>query len=434
MVIGIVPAQTVVKDAASRFSQAAWNEVSSLRGPAANDWPGFGFWFNYFWDESVTVPNLTNAEKQMLVETFHGVFEKGSAGWQLKTDAASTENYFRLKMLRNLLHIGFVRVPYASGGATAYQPNPATDAASLFTEIVNFTTSGNAPLPMKIGWRSDARPFKDLCVEGFQARARQDGVNREWNLNQPWHPYSLDVYQNAIYLRRGMNRDNCLHTAVSIGTDFRQLVHFPIFTDYSLYQPPAGPILPTWSSPLVVNAKGHTARIGSDHLGQYLEHDTQVYAVRINVAMKGYHTEHFQEIAGKDPFPERSLNAVPPQNILALVVITRKYWWDNSSRDNKDHHWQLFDVECKDLQILNPTLLRVLSGDNAPAILETHIRVRLAEAKNRADIAADRNKRIRELTPKPAAASTAKKTFNCDVCGKTFSNNLQLMQHKNLEH
>ncbi len=434
MVIGKVPTPLVVKDATTRFSQSDWNEVSGLRGPAVNDWPGFGFWFNYFWDEAITVPDLSTADKQMLVETFQGVFQKGPGGWQLRTDTEATEDYHRLKMLRNLLHIGFVRVPYEPGGAQGYRMNPATDAASLFTEVVNFASSGGSPAPMKIGWRSDARPYKDLCVEGFQARARQDGVNAEWSLNKPWHPYSLDVYRSAIYLRKGMNRDNCLHTAVSIGTDFKQLVHFPIFTDYSLYQPPAGPIDPTWISPVVVNAKGHTARVGSDPLGKFLEHDTQVYAVRISVAMKGYHTEHFQEIAGKDPFPERSLNAVPPHNILALVVITRKYWWDDSSRAKSEHHWQLFDVECKELQILNPTLLKLLAGDAAASTLESHIRVRVAEAKNRGDIAADRAKRQRELTPKPVASAAAKKSAVCDVCGQTFTSNLMLTQHKNLQH
>ncbi len=438
MTIGVVPKNQgfgQVKDAAARFTRSKWDEIQAVRGPVSNDWPGFGFWFNYFWDEAVTVPSLSNSEKQMLIEAFHGVIEKAGTVWQLKTDGASTDSYHRLKTLRSLLHIGFVRVPYESSGARGYRPNPATDAPSLFTEVVNFSRTGGSVSPMKIGWRSDARAYETLVSQdGFQARARQDKVNTEWNLDKPWHPYSLDVYKNAIYLRKGQNRDNCLHTAVSIGTDFKQLVHFPIFTDLALYQPPLGPITDTWTREVVVNGKGQTARVGSDPLGKFLEHDTQVYGVRIGDSMQGYHTENFQAVAGKDPFPERSVNAIPLSSILALVIITRKYWWDNSSRATNEHHWQLFDVECKETRILNPFLLKFLSGDTAPGILESHIKYKLTEAKNRPDIVGDRNKRVRELSPKPVATQAAATTVVCPICGEKFPNTMKLNFHNGQKH
>lgn len=409
------PSQTgPVKDAAARFNKSDWEAVASLRGPAPAAWPDFGFWFNYFWDEAVTVEGLTNAEKQMLVETFHGVFAKAGGGWQMRTDPQAKESYHRLKMLRNLLHVGFVRVPYETGGPKGVRPVTAEVGTKLFKEEVRlFRDPGNS-FTIKIGWRCDSRPYELLVSQnGFQARARQEKVDREWNLTQPWHPYSLDVYRTAIYLRRGKNYDNCLHTAVSVGTEFKALVHFPLFTDTSLYTYPAGPIN-NWASPLVVNTRGEKARVGKDEHGSYLEHDTQLYALRIDDSVKGFDTQAFQRKAGKDPFPERSVDAIPVENILGRVLITRKYWWDA-----RGGGWEFFDIECKTIDIVGKTIADYRVGPYAERVLKTHIQTQVTLAKTRQDIVFARAKRVKELTAPQAQGRGAQKV--CPKCQKSFA-------------
>src|SRR5256885_13745087 len=112
-------------------------------------------------------------------------------------------------------------------------------AQTILTGKVPLKQGNNTAAVHKLGWPCDSRPLALLVQQdGFQPRARQDKVKSDWNLDKPWHPYSLDVYRDAIYLRKGQNRDNCLHTAVSIGTDVKQLVHFPILTDASNYTLP----------------------------------------------------------------------------------------------------------------------------------------------------------------------------------------------------
>lgn len=417
MVIGKVPSPLVlgpVKDAASRFSLADWNAISPLRGPAVNAaWPDFGFWFNYFWDEAITVESLTQAEKQILVETFLGIFENHNNAWRMRTDPQAIDSYHRLKMLRNLLHIGFVRVPYQTGGPKGMKPMVAEEGTRLFKEEVKFYRNREQTdfLQLKIGWRCDSRPYEMLVTQnGFQARARQDHVDREWNLTQPWHPYSLEVYRNAIYLRRGKNYDNCLHTAVSVGTDFKALVHFPLFTDASLYTYPNGPI--TWAHEIVVNRRGEKARVGSDKLGSYLEHDTQLYAIRIDDSIRGYDTQAFQKKAGKDPFPERSVDGIPLENILARVLITRKYWWDTT----EPAHWEFFDIECKTIEILSKTIVDYHVGPYAENVLRTHIQGQVQAAKTRSDILFSKSKREKILTAPPSTQAKQRKI--CPKCNK----------------
>lgn len=284
---------------------------------------------------------------------------------------------------------------------------------------------------MKIGWRSDSRPYEMLVQQnGFQARARQDGTRSEWNLDKPWHPYSLDVYKNAIYLRKGQNRDNCLHTAVSVGTDFKQLVHFPILTDASLYTLPDGPITQGIGSTVVVNAKGQVARIANDQHGKYLEHDTQLYAVRIDPSMSGYHTQEFQRIAGKDPFPERSVDAVPLSNIVALVVVTRKYWWNTSYGDKSQHRWQIFDVDCKEIRILNPFVLKMVYGPEADTSLEQHTRTQVSQAKQRPDFTFASTQRIKELSTPRGPQMSASNQHICGSCGQEFRMAILLRNHQ----
>jgi hypothetical protein len=429
MPIGIVPKNVgpvgTVKDAAARFNQKDWEEIGALRAPAPAVWPDYGFWFNYFWDEAVTVEGLTNADKQMLVETFLGVFEKKPGhGWQMRTDPKSREDYQRLKMLRNLLHIGFVRVSPKTGRWGTHVPSEL--GPQLFTEEVKLFRDKTNYIEFKIGWRCDSRDYhKDLSKQGgFQARSRQDKIDREWNLTQPWHPYSLEVYRNAIYLRKGKNYDNCLHTAVSIGTDFKALVHFPIFTDASLYTYPVGPI--TWTNPIVVNKKGEIARVGKDALGSYLEHDSQLYMVRIDDSVRGYNTEAFQAKAGKDPFPERSVNAIPFENILGRVLITRKYWWNTS----KPEHWEFFDIECKGVDIFSAQIADYVIGPSAAQVLNNHAQAQINLAKNRQDIVFARAERQKLLTSAPVSKGPVGGLKPCPHCGNNFKP-AELMGHKN---
>lgn len=432
MAIGVVPKNLgPVKDASARFSQRDWDEVSKVRAPAANaDWPDYGFWFNYFWDEAVTVDTLTNADKQMLVETLNGAFTKNGSGWQMRTDAKAQEDYERLKLLRNLLHIGFVRVPNPKpNDPRGLQPNPAQVGTRLFKEEVKLYRDKTNYIQLKIGWRCDSRDFQMLKAQhGFQARSRSEKVDREWNLTKPWHPYSLEVYREAVYLRKGKNYDNCLHTAVSVGTDLKALVHFPLFTDASLYTYPVGPITNSapWTGPLIVNRKGETARVGHDNLGKYLEHDTQLYMVRIDDKVWGYDTEAFQKAAGKDPFPERSVNAIPPENILGRVLITRKYWWNTSN----PAHWEFFDIDCKQIDVVGKSVGDYVIGPYAESVLRNHTKSQIETAKSRPDIVFAKSQRLRLLTTPVAVKGAVGGQKACPFCNQLFKP-AELMGHKN---
>lgn len=420
-----------VIDLAAKFSQPIWDEVSKVRSPSPDsDRGSFGYWFNYFWEEAVTAKDIGTADKSKLCETLLSVFERdGSGKWKLRKDFGGKDDYFKLKMLRNLLHIGFVRAPYEVG-PKGPNPNSAVDARTLFAEQMALAETPGAT-QLQIGWRGDGRDYAALKAQGgFKARARQDKICTEYGLDKPWHPYSLPVYRDAIFLRKGHNVDNCLHTAVSVGTDFKMLVHFPIVTDLSLYTLPVGPIENWKGSEAATLLARYKIRVGNDQYGKFLEHDTQIYAVQITEHVKGFHTENFQTRNSSPTFPERSVQEIPIENILARVVVSRRYWWDIQERDPQKHAWQLYDVEPKQLDIVGEERLKSLGGQAAVTAMETHARRKMAEAKSREDIAGDRAKRIRILSqPQTGGKAQAKSAAQCPHCKQVLPNALMLKQH-----
>lgn len=431
-----IPPPGRVVDLASKFSPALWEQVSKVRAPSPEDQKGsYGYWFNYFWEEAVTAKNLGSADKAKLCETLLSVFEAdGSGEWKIRADFRTREDYWKLRSLRNLLHIGFERVPYEQG-PKSQNKNFAGDARALFAEKMALSDSPGAAR-LHIGWRGDGRDYATLQQQGgFKARARQDKICSEFGLDKPWHPYSLAVYREAIFLRKGHNVDNCLHTAVSVGTDFKMLVHFPIVTDASLYTLPAGPIESWTGGEAASLLQKYKIRVGKDQYGKFLEHDTQIYAVWITDNVRGFHTENFQAKQNSPTFPERSVQEIPVENILARVIVARRYWWDTSSKDRKAHGWQLFDVEAGAPEIVGEDRLKRLGGPAAVIAMRTHAIQKVSEAKMRGDISGDRSKRIRTLSqPQAQGPTQARPTLKCPTCGATAANQTGLKFHMKMAH
>jgi hypothetical protein len=423
---------------AARPEPAQWPTILAVRAPAGDAAKGtFGYWFNYFWEEAITVPLHSATEKKVLTETFLAAFEpRAGGGWQPK-NLDTLDNYGKLRLLRNLLHVGFERVPYGEDDAArrGVNPNKAVSATTLFLEQVQYEGRKN----MKLGYRGDSRTYDQLQAGdgGFRARARTGAVAHDYGLSQPWHPYSLPVYHNAIFLRRGRNKDNCLHTAISVGVELVQLVHFPILTDATLYTLPDGPIEGWVGDTASALQARHAVRVGHDALGRFLEHDTQMYVVEISDEMKGFHTERWQRAGGKDPFPERSVDAIPLDNVLAVIVLTRRYWWRLDIGDPRKRIWQLFDVQLKELKLLpGPTEFGSRFGPVMAERLLKHLDSQCVAARNREDIRGDRERRANYLrNPRAVKVDEAAQKGSvfaavCDTCGASFSSALKLGQHQ----
>jgi hypothetical protein len=342
-----------INPVAPNLRNARWDEIKDIRGPFGNRVSSkeFGYWFNYFWNEAIEVADLTQAQKVKLSEAFFSVFLGSTRPYNLRIGFAEKDAFFKENVLRQLLLIGFLRVaveappftqrPLVNGKQLAPAPLLAIDAAQLNLDTV---LSRGETLP--IAFRSDSRSYEELAQQnGFCTRARQgedSKIYKDYGLDQPWHPFNNPVYQKSIFLRIGQkNKDNCLHTAISVGKNFAEITHFPILNDGTVFgskdaegrflaEKPLG----DWTDQDIATAAAHWTKIravkGADGFVDHLEKDNHVHVFHLR-GIKGYNTEaHF---GGADKFPERGIYGVPLSHFLADLHFVQK-WWFNPQTGN----------------------------------------------------------------------------------------------------
>jgi hypothetical protein len=353
---------------------AEWTRIAKHGGFPDPARGSFEFWFNYFWSEAVrrsAFPNagggpvavtrgdLTEAEKVALSEAWHRVFEFVGTPPQPRARATVVALTDREKfaILRALLLVGFKRVPLSGprsawhgaklGGATRPEERlaavPATELQVVHT-LAALTGDNRLPL----AFRSDDRTYEELMrAEGFHSRARQphSTIQQEFGLDKAWHPYANPVYQDSLWLRLGAtNKDNCLHTVVSVGTRLEKITHFPILGDAvnvfpvkddSGTVPLALKWLDEWTATDVERARTYRmattgrefvrAVRAADGTIDHLEKTVRIHVVHLR-GIRGYDTErHF---GGSDPFPERAVSHVPMANFLAELSVVQRYWFN----------------------------------------------------------------------------------------------------------
>jgi hypothetical protein len=306
----------------------------------------------------------------------------------------------------------------------------AVDCVELQSEIMGIkaatlkqkvtTQTGNI---ITIGFRGDGRSYEDLVTTGgFKARARSNGqdVFNWYGFNKPWHPFSLEVYAKSLFLRKGHNKDNCLHTVVSIGFEFDELVAYPLLTDEHLF-PPCTKLLKDWTQQDIAAAGMHKWQVRAvpptpgaiDHI----EHELRIYVVRLDQS-RGFGTQDWQKkMGGDNPFPEIAVDQVSISNILAEIVLTRRYFHNNQP----GYEFELYDVEFKSTRLLpSEQILKLRFGDQFPLLLAE--RLRGLERSAKAYRAAAKQKYERSKLAASAPVASGARKGNCQFCGQYAAN------------
>jgi hypothetical protein len=276
---------------------------------------------------------------------------------------------------------------------------------------------------MAIGFRGDGRPYEDLVTAGgFLARARSDGqkIFKECGFDKPWHPFGLEVYRNSLFLRKGHNKDNCLHTVVSIGVEFNDLVAYPLLTDpqhFPLCRIP----LRQWTQKEINEALAHKWKVRTVWLKpnviDHIEHELRIYVVRVDHS-SGFSTQGWQrKLNGDNPFPEIAVNQVRLNDILAEIVLTRRYFHPGDAGSP----FELYDLKFQTIRLLPSDLvLSMRFGDQFPAIL----RAKLSGLEQAAKVFRSQsyhtyeNAKRNDFTPLVAKVAH---TTACRYCGKVVA-------------
>ena len=406
----------------------------------------FEYWFDYLWAEAVEADDLTQGDRARLCKAFFSVLSL-NGGKPTRVGAIVTmSDEEKQTVLRTLLTIGFKRVslsgpvarlprhPNAGPGVPVVKVEQAVDAATLFKEAMAISRDP-AARSIKLGFRGDSRTYEQLVASngfGARARARSLKVYTDYGLDQPWNPFSLEVYANSLFLRKGHNKDNCLHTVVSIASEFAEILPYPLLTDEAQF-PLCLKALPSWTDQDIAAAAAHRYKVraqkGPDSKVRTLENDIRIFIVQLEGA-RAFSTEAWQTaVGGKNPFPERAVDAVPTQNILAEFEITRRYCWESSKANQGGAlvtvgTLAMYDFEVRGRRLLPSEEVLKGKGEDFPALLNSKLdsliqgaKVKWAQAKRRFD---DANR-----APVAAAAASTR----CGECGATFRNAALLTFH-----
>jgi hypothetical protein len=335
--------------------ESNWDLVASVSDPFGNGVSPreFGFWFNYFWKEAVTCPNLTDAQKVKVAEAFFSVFRQNSppstSAFTIRGDFASRDNAYKENVLRQLLIVGFQRVAldeteYTSRPlvSTSGKPLAPRQLVSVGAAELNVTPVQSNGEDWLIAFRCDARSYEQLCRDfGFNSRTRSANAELRLNyaLDEQWHPFANPVYTRSLFLRRGTtNRDNCLHSVISVTTNFSAATHFPLLdrtsfearsTDgqYLCHMP-----FDEWTDADELLSANHRMKLRAHKNAgviDYLERDNYVHIFHMNglkggPSLKGVNT---QAVVG-DVFPERGLEKVPASHLLGEIIFQQRYWYN----------------------------------------------------------------------------------------------------------
>jgi hypothetical protein len=409
-----------------------WAEIKEIVGPfgaayGANDSKKFGYWFNYFWAEAREAYDLDAAAQSQLCDAFFAVLESdGADGYRPSAQFTQMDNVQMQNVLLKVMRIGFKRVQVGPGPASMGWN--AVDAKTLFACDVK--EKMKVARTLCIGFRGDNRNFSDLKDTGFLARARCQGmkVHSDYGLDQPWHPLHLDIYRDSLFLRKGKSKDNCLHTVISVASSLEEMLPYPLLSDASLFNLALkDPNL--WD-------QNNLAYVGNHFLGlQIVRKDTNgaidrmvtdknIYVLDMSTGA-GYNTAQFQQNLGVgNPFPERAIDRVLPEQILAVLRVKKHYFFRRTSNPGI---WTFFKVEKTGFDFLQPE--HVIQSRFGP-LATADIRGIVESGLRNANFSVQGELNAYELA-NAAPVQGKKMGTACPVCQQEFGDKLALMRHKN---
>ena len=316
------------------------------------------YWLRYFWQEAVTVKSAFHAHARGILPFFNAVFklpyswdegyddqfdrdglikqgtvwnyrqnDERSMQWRVRhlaprmggsTIESCPPVVFR-EFLEGLLEAGFKRIPVTVDGLNEVQDSTKS---VLFNSVRLQNDTNTKTFQCSFGWRGDSRDFAALdAAGGFRARADSivNGFAARCNLREEWHPFSLLANRSDYWYRQGQE-DNCLHTAVSIATDFRTATVFPLLENKL-----AGKKIPKTeaeanqqSTPNAGFCKIRTDP-AIDGISYRYADRVQLYLVLLNGS--GFNTQAVQQ----EKFPELAVKFVDASSLLASITFTRLF-------------------------------------------------------------------------------------------------------------
>jgi hypothetical protein len=341
------PIGRVVRDA-PRFS---WVRIKDLSNPypqgtmSDSDFrKTFGYWFNYLWEEArQTLEVMDPGRKDVIERVFPGL---GLQGEQVQTslcdlfglvfeisDAPSPrpnkshamlDSSQQCSILLSLLLLGFRPHKYTD-------LSPLPDSSPLFKDHVVY---GPDDKKISIAYRCDDRDWNQLHGSGgCTRRVESDSQRTMFGLDEPWHPFSIPEIRECLWFRRGgKNLDNCLHTVVSVGPVFADVIQFPKISDGTKYPRLSRKPFAEWGAQEINDARGYKVELVGPPGAQYLRTTTYVLVFKVE-GMQVYDTESVQRKEGGTPYAERGARAIPLDNILARLEVTRRHTDGNGEFD-----------------------------------------------------------------------------------------------------
>lgn len=406
-----------------------WDEIQKVPAPftgaLGTDPKQFGYWFNYFWSEAITTDGLSVQDQIDLNTAFFTVLVKAASGVGKYTPKPTFHGlgWFDLKkVLSTLLRIGFERVK--PKGAAGGGPQ-AVDARDIFLDKVEAvkhnrkTTNTPTARHIHLGFRADGREYKDLVKHGFAARARSktQEVYTDYGLDRPWHPFSDGDAAKCLFLRKGKNKDNCLHTVVSVAFKLAPVVDYPLLSDPTLFVLGCKDTA-KWDAQDRLAAKTHKYKVDAvddptkPGVIDHTESDLRLYVMAMNKAT-AFSTSAWQGKMGvPNPFPEAAVSEVQPKHIIAQLLIRRKHFFDADAL-------YLYDFDLKEIKLLpdEPTL-KARFGDAFPTALQAQLTGMVRGGK--ADLAGAMQRYNKKKAPPPGKGVASNKT-PCPKCGQMFT-------------
>lgn len=311
------------------------------------------FWLRYFWQEAVTVKSAFHAQSRRILAFFNEIamlpyswdetmnefakdelvkqagvwaYRSGDTQWRVRNlnsrlgnSLAACSPLVLRDCMEALLAAGFKRIPVAIDGL-----NPVQDSSSsvLFNAVRLNNDTNTKTFQCSFGWRGDSRSFAELdSAGGFRARADSivNGFAAACGLRETWHPFSLTANRTDYWYRHGQE-DNCLHTSVSIATDFRTATAFPLLENKL-----AGKKIPLNSTEAFTQStpQARFCKIfpqdGASGIGYRYADRICLYLVLLNGS--GFNTQSQQQ----EKFPELAVKYVEASSLLASITFTRVF-------------------------------------------------------------------------------------------------------------
>ncbi|MBL8174850.1 MAG: hypothetical protein JNK48_09270 [Bryobacterales bacterium] len=406
-----------------------WDEIKEVVHPfgaahGANDSKEFGYWFNYFWVEAREAHDLNAAGQTQLCDAFFAVLESdGNKGFQPSPQFAAMDNTKKQNVLLKVMRIGFKRIQV--GEAPPSLAARAVDAKTLFA--VDIKDKGLLVRRLPLGFRGDNRDFSALAKSGFVTRSRsvQEKIHSDYGMDQEWHPFHLPIYRDSLFLRKGKSKDNCLHTVISVASSLEEMLPYPLLSDASLFKL-ANSDPASWGSSEIDYVQSHFMGLTIVREGGAtgpIDKITTVKNVYVLDMSSGsaYDTAGFQQSLNVgNPFPERAVDRVLPEQIIGLLKVRKSYFYRRTSTPGV---WTMFDVESLGFQFLTAeTLIQSRFGALTPSQIRDVIAggIRAANFNIRGE---------KEQYERAKLAASGPPKLKCS-CGKEFTGTIGLNSHR----